>query len=289
MKIIKAIKNKLKFFLERQSLKLIGGYFIEVEDSIAHRPLRLFLRRDSFMESEILKHGLYGKWEKESLRIWSHLSSRARVILDVGSNTGIYSLLALNNNSQSKVLSIEPVPVNFEVLVKNIIANGHQPCAEMVALSDKEGVAKMFMLKDRLNYMTSVNENRYALHPEIAGNHEIVEIEVPIVTYSSLAEKHHITKVDLIKIDVEGHELAVIKSMLPMIKKDLPIILLEVIGDENANELSKIFDKLGYNYISIDESNPGRVVSRLTDNDHHNFIICDQSTIDFLRIKGLVT
>jgi len=88
---------------------------------------------------------------------------------------------------------------------------------------------------------------------------------------------------------VEGHELAVIKSMLPMIKKDLPIILLEVIGDENANELSKIFDKLGYNYISIDESNPGRVVSRLTDNDHHNFIICDQSTIDFLRIKGLVT
>lgn len=289
MKIIRAIKNKFKKFILRQRLKLSGGYFIEVEDSIARRPLRLFLRKDSFMESEILKQGLYGKWEKESLRIWSHLSSGAEVILDVGSNTGIYTLLAFNNNSKAKVLSIEPVPVNFEVLVKNIIANGHQPCAEMVALSDNEGVAKMFMLKDRLNYMTSVNENRYALHPEISGKHEVVEIKVPIVTYGRLAEKHQITKVDLIKIDVEGHELAVIRSMLSMIKRDLPIILLEVIGDKNAIELTKIFDNIGYKYISIDESNPGRVVSRLTDNNHHNFLICTQSTIDFLRIKGLVS
>ena len=36
----------------------------------------------------------------------------------------------------------------------------------------------MFMLKDRLNYMTSVNDDRYADAPHVKGNFEVVEIDL---------------------------------------------------------------------------------------------------------------
>jgi FkbM family methyltransferase len=231
---------------------------------------------------------LYGEWEKESLKIWAHLSKNANYILDIGANTGVFSLLAKRQNVDANVYSIEPIDTNFEVLSKNIQKNGFDIHAEKVALSDKEGMAKMFMLKDRLNYMTSVNDNRYAKHPEIQGETEVIEIEVPIKTYSQIQEKYQIPKLDLIKIDVEGHEVEVLKAMYTQLERDKPLILIEVIGDENAVALDSMFKKLKYKFISINEVDSSRVVDSLWDNDHHNFLLCHDSTIADLRHKGLV-
>jgi FkbM family methyltransferase len=231
---------------------------------------------------------LYGSWEKESLKIWAELAKISHTVVDVGANTGIYSLLAKNNNPGSVVLAIEPVDINFEVLSMNIKENEFDILAEKVALSDKEGTAVMFMLKDRLNYMTSVNDNRYAGHPEIQGDAQIVQISVPTIPFSVIHTKHHLGKVDLIKIDVEGHEIAVLKAMLQFIEEFKPVILLEVIGEENAVALDTFFRGLGYRFVCIDEINKSRVVDLLWNNNHHNFLICHDSTIAYLRGKGLV-
>ena len=240
------------------------------------------------MERIILSKGLYGAWEKESLKIWAELSKNCSIIIDIGANTGIYSLIAQNNNPQAKIIAIEPVDINFMVLSQNIKQNLFPIYTEKIALSDKEGIAKMYMLKDRLNYMTSVNEDRYALHPEIRGNMEVVEIEVPIFPYSYIHNKHKLNNLNLIKIDVEGHELKVIKSMLTYLKKYKPLILIEIIGDENGKALDEIFKKIGYCYISIDEVGKSVVVDKLWDNDHHNFLIYNKSTIQYLQSKNLV-
>ena len=65
--------------------------------------------------------------------------------------------------------------------------------------------------------MTSVNSNRYEGNPEIIQGKEIVEVIVPIQIFSNLYEKHHFKSLDLIKIDVEGHEVEVIESMMEYI------------------------------------------------------------------------
>jgi FkbM family methyltransferase len=98
------------------------------------------------------------------------------------------------------------VDINFSVLTKNIKKNNFPIKSERVALSDTEGTAKMFMHKDKLNYMTSVNDNRYAQHAEGRGNVEVVEVEVTIKPFAYIVGKYDLKNIDLIKIDVEGHE-----------------------------------------------------------------------------------
>ena len=268
--------------------KFIEPLFFAIKDSIAQKPFQMYLREDSYIESEILSKGLYGGWEKESLRIWAELSKISQIIIDIGANTGIYALLAQNNNPGSKIIAVEPVDINYNVLYQNIKLNRFPVNAEKVALSDKEGIAKMYMLKDRINYMTSVNDNRYTLHPEIKGDNELLEIEVPIKLYSYIHQKYNLDDIHLVKIDVEGHEIAVINAMKLYLEKYKPSILIEIIGDENAKALDNIFRKIGYEYISIDEENKSFVVDKLWDNDHHNFLICNKSTILYLQSKNLI-
>ncbi len=262
--------------------------FIKTRDSIANKNIFLYLRKDSFMEAVIHKSGLYGDWEKESLKIWAYLSKKSDVIFDIGANTGIYSIIAKSNNKKSTVIAIEPIDLNYDVLNKNISKNNLKIFTEKVALSDKEGVANMYMLKDKLNYMTSVNDDRYAMHPEIKGNNEVVEVKVPIKPFSDVYEKYSLQKLDLIKIDVEGHEIPVIRNMIFFIEKFKPSILIEIIGDDNALIINELFSNLGYKFVSIDENFKSKVVEKLWDNDHHNFLLCTDEVITYLRQENLV-
>lgn len=262
--------------------------FVTIKDSIAGKQFSMLLREDSMMERFLISKGLYGEWEKESLKIWAQLAKQSHTIIDIGANTGVYALVAKNNNPTSVVVAIEPIDVNHDVLVRNIRENGFDIATEKVALSDTEGTAAMFMLKDRLNYMTSVNENRYAGHPEIQGDAEVVEIHVPLKPFTYVSDKHELKQIDLVKIDVEGHEITVLNGMMPAIRESKPVILIEVIGNEHAQQLDAMFSKLDYRYVSIDESGVSKVADRLWDNNHHNFLICHESTIAYLRGKGLV-
>jgi FkbM family methyltransferase len=286
--------SRIKNFISRLQIlrSLVFPPRTQVNDFIkltnGEKRLWMYLREDSYMEKLFLRHGLYGDWEKESLKIWAELSKISNSIIDIGANSGVFSLIAKSQNPRAEVIAIEPVPLNFEILWKNIKKNKFRIHAEPVALSDKEGVAKMFMLKDRLNYMTSVNDNRYEKHPEIAQGHEVLEIEVPIKPFKFLESKYHLSNVDLIKIDVEGHELEVLTSMLPVIRRDLPTILVEVIGDDNAIGLNRLFAELNYKYISIDEERTSVVVDRLWDNDHHNFLVCKPEVVEVLKKQKLV-
>ena len=49
------------------------------------------------------------EWEKVSLQLWEELCKESEVIFDVGSNTGVYSLLAKSSNPKSKVYAFEPI------------------------------------------------------------------------------------------------------------------------------------------------------------------------------------
>jgi hypothetical protein len=266
----------LKFFFPSKFPR-----FIKISDEIAGKKFRMYLRSDTWIENQFHQKGLYGGWEKISLRLWAHLSQQSAVIVDIGANTGTYALLAQNNNPKAKIIAVEPVDINYEILAKNIAKNNSIIKAEKIALSDKEGTATMYMLKDTLNYMTSVNDDRYKLHPEIQGDSEVVPIEVPIKPFSYLTNKYNLTKLDLVKLDVEGHELSVVRSMKQILIDSHPAILIEIIGDNNATMLDEFFRSIGYEiYLSIDEKEGIRIVDKLWDNDHANFLICKKEALD---------
>ena len=278
-----------KIFSNYYEPAFIPEGFFKIKDTISGKPISMFIRKDSMIERQIFWDGLYGKWEKESLKIWAALCPEANTILDIGANTGIFSLIAKANNEQAQVYAIEPIDINFDVLTKNMEKNKFAIHAIQAALSNISGTAKMYMIKDRLNYMTSINDNRYLVHPQTPDASDVIEIEVPTITFRDIEVKYNLPKIDLVKIDVEGHEIPVLENMYQRIKEDRPIILVEVIGDENAVALNNMFKPLGYKFISIDEENKSRVVDTLWDNHHHNFLLCDENVIKALQLKDLVS
>ncbi len=285
--IKKTAKRILGTVIRRYRMPSAPG-LIAVQDQVSGQRLMMSWRPDSMMETEFFRHGLYGSWERHSLRIWASLCSTASEILDIGANTGVYSLLARKNNPSATIVALEPVPANADVLQVNVDANAAGVIVERFAMSDRDGEAVMYMLKDQLNYMTSVNDDRYALHPEIVGQSTVVPISIPIETWATLKTKHGLKGPELIKIDVEGHELAVMRSLHAHVAEHLPTILIEVIGDENAASLNAMLRHLDYVYISIDEADrSAKVVESLWDNDHQNFLICRAEVADVLRSRGL--
>ena len=76
------------------------------------------------VENEIFWNGLYGSWEKESLKVWSFLCNYSDYIFDVGANTGVYAIVAKAINCNSHVYAFEPVQRVFEKLKENIKVNG---------------------------------------------------------------------------------------------------------------------------------------------------------------------
>ena len=293
------MRNIFKFFLALVPKPVIAfirpgykfpfkPYFIKVDDKIGGKPIHLFLREDSFMEKVIKDEGLYGNWEKESLRIWASLAKRCNCIIDIGSNTGIYSVLASNCNSNATVIAIEPIDLNYQILLLNKNRNKANIHVEKIALSNLDGVAKMFMLRDTINYMTSVNSNTYAHHPKWIEKHGLVEVQVPLKKFDYIVDKYNLKDINLIKIDVEGHEVPIIENMLPYLKLYMPSILIEIISDENAISLTEIFRGLGYNFISIDEINKSSVVQKITNLDHHNYLICNNQVVQYLKDQKLI-
>jgi FkbM family methyltransferase len=69
-------------------------------------------------------------------------------------------------------------------------------------------------------------------------------VEVPMETLDSIIKKLKISRIDVVKIDVEGAEIKVLRGMVSIIKKFKPYMLVEV-RSYNVNEFEKLMGALG--------------------------------------------
>ncbi|MGB8226654.1 MAG: FkbM family methyltransferase, partial [Sedimentisphaerales bacterium] len=82
---------------------------------------------------------------------------------------------------------------------------------------------------------------------KLLGNNETQGEKVPLLTVDDIARAHGIESVDIIKMDVEGHELKALAGAEKIISKGSPIIFYEVKhGNDLHPELIGAFKDLGY-------------------------------------------
>src|SRR6188768_2264802 len=88
-------------------------------------PDRAFLinNHSTYIENDLFWLGYGGGWEATSLKIWRELASSSTYILDVGANTGVYSLAAMCINPAAVVVAFEPGEAVFQKLKANIQLN----------------------------------------------------------------------------------------------------------------------------------------------------------------------
>jgi FkbM family methyltransferase len=220
------------------------------------------------IENEIFWAGLYGGWEKQSIQLWVQLCKKATIIVDVGANTGIYSLIAACVNPAATIYSFEPVKRVYEKFLRNIEINSFsiQPFNE--AVSDFDGTAVIYDQFTEHIYSVTVNKNLAA--PNVLVN----KVEVKTITLNTFIQNHQISNIDLIKIDVETHEPEVLRGFSEYIPKYLPTILIEILNEEIAQHITEIISGLNYLYFNIDEKGQVKQTPNLTKSDYYNYLIC---------------
>lgn len=240
--------------------------------------VRFWLYNNAFYwETEIFWIGYIEiNWEKKTREIWATLARESQVILDIGANTGIFSVIAKAYNKKAEIHAFEPQPNVFSVLQKNNQINDYDIQSHPLALSDKKGELPFY----NTGYSTFENNNTThgSLNKEWRTEHQH-SILVKVERLDHFLDKIRCGEVDLMKIDVETLELEVLKGYGEKLWEDRPIIILEIQNPEIGDKLCQLFQSKHYLYYLINEENgiyPIEELGRNTDQDNLNYLLCPQ-------------
>jgi FkbM family methyltransferase len=171
-----------------------------------------------------------GDWFEKELEFWRHQIQPGMTVIDVGANAGVYTFSAAKQvGVQGLVLAIEPFSGCIHCLEATCRINQMNWVKIFAgAASDLEGKARL-----SLHQSSELNE----ITPEDKISEESGEKfeEISKFTLDSLIEKENLTRVDFLKIDVEGHELSVLAGSEKIISEFSPVILYENIGGSRSN------------------------------------------------------
>lgn len=261
--------NKLVYpWLTRFRLHPSGQLSIRTS---AGKKLKLETNQTDFVAFCVFWDGLY---EYEYLGIFEKIMQRCQVFVDVGANTGLFSLLSASTNQHIKTIAIDPslaashyVPLNIELnqMSKNI-------SFENVALSDRDETMTFFEVKNPkytyLDYNLGGASSLY-VKPE-----NYLEKTVSAKTLDDLLKTNYgnLSGVDFVKIDAEGAEPKIIRGMHETIIKDKPIIVCEILFGLAENDLEEVFAPYDYKYYfhKGDKLYPQESISREHDDGVRN-------------------
>jgi FkbM family methyltransferase len=189
----------------------------------------------------------YAGWEATSLRLWAALASRATgVVLDVGAYSGIYSILAATVNPRVRVLAVDIQRDCVARIGENARANGLGNVeAHHAAAADRARSVRFFFRRepDILTSVASLEDTDYA-----NDSAEVTAVRLD----DFLAEQDVRDAVSLIKMDVEGAELAALDGLAETLATARPAVLIEVNDFAELREVRRRFPR-GYRCYQVAE------------------------------------
>jgi FkbM family methyltransferase len=170
-------------------------------------------------ESPMMLARALGNYEVEKLAAVRHFLKAGQTFIDVGVNKGDFSLVAARMvGANGRVLAFEPEPTNCHWIEKSIGLNGYTNVQLFpIALSDRSGTADLYL------------GQKSGWHSLLAGHadRDCGTITVATRTLDEMVgEQRHDSRVDLIKIDVEGAELLVLRGAVDTLRNNPAVTLL---------------------------------------------------------------
>lgn len=152
----------------------------------------------------------------EEIQSFLRLTSNKTNLIDVGAHYGLFSLV-FAGNPNATTFAIEPSPSAYKTLSYHQITNSNRPIQPfLLAFGDKPGRLKM---KTAWTHLVAIQDQNDCTDTNI--------IEVEVVTLDAFVEQQKVQP-EVVKIDVEGFELKVLRGAITTLKKYNPIIFLEV-------------------------------------------------------------
>ena len=163
---------------------------------------------------------IYGTHEPASTKLFKGAVREGMVVVDIGSNLGYYAIPAARLVTPSgKVMAIEPEPKNFAALRRNVEANRIENMILIPsAIGSTDSMGKL--------YLAPVS-NTHTLRPT---EHQRLSqyIEVPVKRLDTLVQAAGLTRVDFIRMDIEGFEVEAVSGMWNTLKENQPGLMMEL-------------------------------------------------------------
>lgn len=188
---------------------------------------------------------VFGMWEP-SITSWVlDLLGPGDVFVDVGANVGYHAIqAALRVGPTGRVVAFEALPVTAQRLRQNVVVNGVAIDVHECVASDSPGAKRMFR-----EAFGNVG------HSNTAGGRFLVEDDVVVAkTVDSVVGPELRARIKLVKVDVEGDELNVLRGMRGLLTSlpDGASVLVEVSPDglrrrnQNVDEIFDLMSSLGF-------------------------------------------
>ena len=171
---------------------------------------------------------------------------KPRTFGDIGAFVGFYSFLLKSWDMDVDIIMFEPDPINFDCICQTIRKTGMGKIKCLpYGVSDKDGEG-MFAV-DRVRGATGTLED-----PKLAftaRHNDVLPSQVPVRRITIDSMRTHERPIDLMKIDVEGHEESVIKGAEQTLVQDSPVVFECFHADKPI--VSRLHD-LGYTFLDAE-------------------------------------
>jgi FkbM family methyltransferase len=218
------IRSDPRYALECRVRSLTGAVYLGDRQALCRvlGRYKMFVdTRDRGLGSHLL---LDGYWEIWLTRLIARAVRPGMACVDVGANLGYYALLMADlAGPQGRVLAVEPNPGMARLLQANLDVNGFGPRSQVLAAALGDGSAASGCLA-----IPHGEPKNAALVPgAAAAQHagQAAVVEVPVLAFDSLVGSW--PRTDLVKIDAEGAEDAILRGMAAMLRRDRPLLVLE--------------------------------------------------------------
>lgn len=181
--------------------------------------------------------------ERSFLQHWLR-SRNEPVCFDVGANRGVYSSMILEVNPGAILHCFEPHPRTFEAL-KQQVGNARRATLNNCGCGDEPGTLTLF------DYADADGSSHASMHREVIEQlrgARSIEHSVPVVRLDDYVKEHKIHQIDLLKIDTEGHEFAVLRGAMDTLRSGMVACVHIEFNEMNA--ISGVFFKQFYDLLS---------------------------------------
>jgi|HubBroStandDraft_4_1064222.scaffolds.fasta_scaffold153477_2 FkbM family methyltransferase len=164
-----------------------------------------------------------GFYEKIELDVFEQISKSSSTIIDVGANIGLYSCIAASHGPESRtVVAFEPVPENLRYLRLNLEQNTlpARVVVEEKAVGESAGDVRIYLAEGSIGTHSPSAKNALG---------STTYISAPMVTLDEYAAEYLHCPVDVLKVDVEGYEGAVLRGASNILHRDHPTLFVEFV------------------------------------------------------------
>ena len=220
---------------------------------LAHDGLKMRCDLSEMLQRQFYFFGTYFL-EEDILRCWEAAAKGAKVILDVGANAGIYSLAALAIQPDATIHAFEPTPEIAARLRATAKLNGLDRLhVHEVAVLNKNGLATLKRFRGELG----TNEGMNFISRDVgdAGTERVQTVRL-----DQFCQDRSINHIDLMKLDIQGHEHSALEGAERLIRSGhIGIIFLELNWAKTAGaacaatESIRLLEQAGYRF-----SRPGK-------------------------------